>query len=230
MSNMLTVYYAGSNMPGYMPDEPPEEYFSFSDAVDAIASFAEQAAEQAAECGDKALEKALDRECEEIRAMSEPFSEILSDGRCYFVSEDEREPEDAREALAAFLDTSPEDVDEDGDLYGLTTFSAEGGEYAVGTEDEADEAVVSYVKDSLWAFNAEFLASQTGLPREVFAALQDRCEGANDVFLELVEKHCEGGIESFAEDAARCDGRGHFLASYDGNENECGDWLIYRVN
>ena len=37
-------------------------------------------------------------------------------------------------------------------------------------------------------------------------------------------------FDDFVEDAVRADGRGHFLAGYDGNENEQGDFYLYRTN
>jgi hypothetical protein len=58
------------------------------------------------------------------------------------------------------------------------------------------------------------------------------CEGANDFILSLIEK-CTS-IEDFAQAAASADGRGHFLARYDGNENEetvmGKTFYIYRNN
>ena len=37
-------------------------------------------------------------------------------------------------------------------------------------------------------------------------------------------------INDFVNDAIGCDGRGHFMSSYDGNEEELNELLIYRVN
>jgi len=105
--------------------------------------------------------------------------------------------------------------------YGLTVFEAgDGNEYAVGTDEECDSAVVENVRQSLWAFSPYFLSHQTDLPEEVFTALSEQCEGANDAIEKLVEKCVEGGVEALAEEAANCDGRGHFMSSYDGNEGE----------
>lgn len=102
--------------------------------------------------------------------------------------------------------------------------------YRVLTDAEADAAVVEYVRDTLWAFDASFLASETGLPSEMFEALQHRCEGANDAFLTVIERS-EGGLEGFAESAVSSDGRGHFLAGYDGYEVDLGsDLYAYRTN
>ena len=51
-----------------------------------------------------------------------------------------------------------EDVNEERyDCYGLKVFSANGEEYAIGNDEEADEAVKENIKNSLWAFNANFI-------------------------------------------------------------------------
>jgi len=126
-------------------------------------------------------------------------------------------------ALAGYLKIDPEEIIETS--WG---FDADGSEYLVLTDSEADERVKEYIQDSLWAFNASFLASETGLPEEMFAACQDKCEGANDGFLKAVESTC--GLDTFAESAVCADGRGHFLSSYDGEEIEAGDYFIYRTN
>ena len=101
-------------------------------------------------------------------------------------------------------------------------------EYVILDDEEADSAAKESIKESLWAFNASFLSSMTDLPEEVFTSLQDKCEGANETFLKLVEQSC--GLDEFVEAAVSTDGRGHFLASYDHNETEEGDYFIYRVN
>lgn len=116
--------------------------------------------------------------------------------------------------------------------YGLTVYACNGGEYAIGTDDEANEAAKEYIQDTLWAFNASFLAGETDLPEEVFEALSARFEDSNSVILKIIKGSC--GIEDFVESAISADGRGHFLSSYDGNENEETvngfTHYIYRVN
>ncbi len=86
---------------------------------------------------------------------------------------------------------------------------------------------------SAWAFNAEFLSNYTDLPREMFTAIQDQCEGANEAIVECI-KRTEGGVEGFVKEAIEYDGRGHFLSSYDGEEHEQlvdGQWIyMYRLN
>jgi hypothetical protein len=102
--------------------------------------------------------------------------------------------------------------------YNEKEFDAEGGSYLVCTDDEAYLEVLEYIKESVWAFNASFLASYTGLDKEVFKALQPQCESVNKAILSLIKAN--GSIEDFVEEAVKADGRGHFLSSYDGNENE----------
>lgn len=133
-------------------------------------------------------------------------------------------------ALCEFLDCEPEDLSrERHDHYGLALFSMGSKEYAIGTDDEADEAAAKHIEGSAWAFNAYFLASFTDLPEEVFAAMQDKCEGANDAFVKLIER-TSGGMKAFVAEAISEDGRGHFMSSWDGEENEAGEFYIYRTN
>jgi hypothetical protein len=46
--------------------------------------------------------------------------------------------------------------------------------------------------------------------------------------LSLIEAN--GGFESFAKKAIAADGRGHFLAHYDNEQNESGEFFIFRTN
>lgn len=114
--------------------------------------------------------------------------------------------------------------------YGLPVFSASGCEYAFAQSDNvADEAATEAIKQSLWAFNSDFLAGETDLPSEVFAALSHDCESANDSILALVEKTC--GLDSLVNSAIGADGRGHFLSPYDSDEIEVpGGGYLYRIN
>lgn len=111
---------------------------------------------------------------------------------------------------------------------GFFEFHAEGKDFLVLTDEEADEAAADYIAQTLWAFNADFLSSNTGLPEEVFKALQDKCEDANEPFRTMVDK-C-GDFDELVSDAISSDGRGHYLSSYDGAENEEGEFFIYRTN
>ena len=141
-------------------------------------------------------------------------------------------------ALCAFLDCEPSDLSANRhDHYGLAVFSLGSKEYAIGTDSEADAAARANIKDSAWAFTPSFLSGYCDLPEDVFACLQSKCEDSNEAVLSLIEK--SGGFEDFAAQAISADGRGHFMSSYDGDENEqTGEredgtqerFYIYRTN
>lgn len=122
------------------------------------------------------------------------------------------------DALASFLGIDSDEVEPS--PYGGYAYDAEGETWAVLTDEESDAAVVEYVRESVWAFNSRFLADETGLPAEMFAGLQDKCEDANDPILKVVESLAEDGLEGFAGRAVEADGRGHFLSQWDGEERE----------
>ena len=89
-------------------------------------------------------------------------------------------------------------------------------DYLVLTDEEADDAVREYIEDTVWAFNPSFLSAHTDYIKEsVFELLQQECEGANDAIMSMITD-----FDHFVDDAVACDGRGHFLAGYDGIENE----------
>lgn len=90
--------------------------------------------------------------------------------------------------------------------------------YLVRTDEEADEAAKEYIKESVWAFNADFIINHSRLPYEAIEmvqAFQQKCEDANETILALIED-----FDDFVCDAISAHGRGHFLSSYDGEENE----------
>ena len=137
------------------------------------------------------------------------------------------------ELIASIDECDPEDVRElKYDHYGLKVFKAgSGNEYAIGTDEMADEACRDYIKDTIWAFKPEFIASECSLPsgsEDAIRALQEKCEGANEAILAMVKGSC--GLDSFVESAISADGRGHFLAMYDGDEHEIEDYYAYRIN
>jgi len=91
-------------------------------------------------------------------------------------------------------------------------------DYLVCCDEEADEKAAEYIKDSAWAFNAEFIVDHSKLPYEAIEmvqAFQQKCENANETILALIDD-----FDDFASDAISADGRGHFLSFYDGKENE----------
>ena len=138
---------------------------------------------------------------------------------------------DKKEALAKFLKIKQEGIVQSGE-----EFEVDNESYRVLTDREADEAVEEYITDSLWAFNADFIAAHTrnGLSEKAIKALGklqgELCEDANDMILNLIVD-----MDGFIADAINADGRGHFLAGYDFKEGaEAGRsgelFFIYRVN
>jgi hypothetical protein len=115
------------------------------------------------------------------------------------------------EALAAH--TGEAVTHEDGDRY-----TAGSAEWLVLTESEADETAAERIRDSLWAFRADFLADhcRVTLSRRAVEALArvqaEMCEDANDLIRALVN------VDDVVRDAIGTDGRGHYLAGYDGRE------------
>jgi hypothetical protein len=134
-----------------------------------------------------------------------------------------------KEALAKHLNIDADDIKEQS--WSDSEFEAEGGDWLVLTDEEADERVKEQLKETLWAFRAEFIASHTrnGLSDECIKALKkmqgELCESANPIVEALIED-----LDAFYADAMRSDGRGHFLSSYDGEEIEAGEYYIYRTN
>ena len=107
------------------------------------------------------------------------------------------------------------------------------GEYKVLTEDQVDQEVKEYIRESIWAFSPDFLAGETGIDSEVFERLSEGCESSNDAILSIIEGSC--GLDNLVDSAISCDGRGHFLSSFDGEETEITgldgeDLLIYRTH
>jgi len=125
--------------------------------------------------------------------------------------------------LAEHLDCDIEDIEQG---YDESTFNIGDQEYLMLTDEEADQRAKEYIKDSVWAFVPSFLASHTGIDEEIIKHLQDKCESANDALLNSIND-----IDSFIGDAIGCDGRGHFMSSYDGHEHDLNNNLfLYRIN
>lgn len=135
-----------------------------------------------------------------------------------------------RAALSDFLGESMDDIEQS--KYDDSTFEIGNREYLVLTDVEADEKALESITDSLWAFNAEFIVSECGLGSALVPMIrtfqEEKCESANDAIKSLVEKRI--GLECFAQEAIRANGRGHFLSRYDEEENEQGQFFIYRTN
>lgn len=135
------------------------------------------------------------------------------------------------QALAKYLHVDPASIRTV--YWDDQTFNVDGDEYLVLTDDEADARLRADIRESVWAFNLDFIAEHSSVcsaNRKAFAELvkiaqEKLCESANDLFLSLIDD-----FDEFAADAKAIDGRGHFLATYDGNEIELGDGLCaYRV-
>ena len=87
------------------------------------------------------------------------------------------------------------------DYYGLTVLTAEYGEYAIGTDEECDDAWDKYLDNYIEC-----------------CVLPELPESFRNYFdNELFKRDCQ------------YDGRGHSLSPYDGNELEIGDYYLYRI-
>lgn len=146
------------------------------------------------------------------------------------------------DALKNYLTESggftPEELEGIGpDCFAYGCFDILGQEYKVFTDEEADEAAAEDIKESLWAFNADFIIQHMPTYDEMTSreyidiekALREMqgvlCENAGPLVKALIDD-----LEQFVEDAINADGRGYFIATYDGEENENGGFYIYRTN
>ena len=110
-----------------------------------------------------------------------------------------------------------------------------GEEFLVCSDSQADARARRYIRDSLWAFRPEFIASHArvdlddGAVKALAESQGKLCEGANELVFALIKS-----FKRFWREAVSADGRGHFLNTYDGNEHEVkvGDsfFYVYRVN
>ena len=102
-------------------------------------------------------------------------------------------------------------------------------DFFVYTDEEADEAVRENIEEMVWAFTPSFLRAHTGVTIEAIAKIQEMSEDANEPLTAMIKD-----FDYFVEDAVKCDGRGHFLAQYDHEENEITfngiTYYIYRRN
>jgi hypothetical protein len=120
-------------------------------------------------------------------------------------------------------------------LLGVDTGEAfdliENGDYLVLTDKEADKKAKESILETVWAFNSSFLSAHSSLDAWTISIIQQaKYEDANEPLKKTIID-----IDHFVDDAIGCDGRGHFLASYDHNETEVA-WhnktifYVYRVN
>ena len=133
-----------------------------------------------------------------------------------------------QEALARFLKVDPSEVGESGSDDDSFQYKWD-EEYLVLTDDEADGRAKSYILDSAWAFTKSFLDAHSDIIAEMdgktWEAITSRCESSNAAVLAMIPDK-----DHFVDDAILADGRGHFLASYDSEENEQDGFYIYRIN
>lgn len=117
----------------------------------------------------------------------------------------------------------------------------EGSDFLVCDETGKEQALKEYIEESLWAFNADFVATHMSTwnnmtdreATEIIKAIREMqeklCELANPLVMAMIED-----IEEFIEDAVSADGAGHFLSPYDGEETEFtfegNTYYIYRTN
>jgi hypothetical protein len=138
-------------------------------------------------------------------------------------------------ALAKFLEVETNEITE-GECYD-NSLAYDNQEYLVLTEEQADEKAKEEILYSLWAFNTDFVISHCKnfekmdisevetAEKSLRYAQENCCENANGLVYALIDN-----IDEFVEDAIDADGRGHFLAYYDGVENEQDGFYIYRVS
>jgi len=130
-----------------------------------------------------------------------------------------------QKALAKFLGCKASEVEEkDGE------YEAEGKTFLVLSDEEATKRATEYIKDSLWAFNYGFLCTHSEtiskIPEKSYTKMAgELCESFNDAVTAMVDD-----VDYLAEDAIKSDGRGHFLNTYDNEENESDGLYIYRIS
>lgn len=127
------------------------------------------------------------------------------------------------ETIADFLRVDEDQIEEG---YNENIFEFGNEEYLVVTDGEAHELAEEYIKESLWAFRPSFLAEHSNVSEDIFQALQEKCfEDANEMILNSIID-----IDDLVYSAIMEDGIGHFLNSYDGEEESLNDLYIYRIN
>lgn len=134
-----------------------------------------------------------------------------------------------KQALAQYLEVEISEVKKS---YSDNTFEVGNQEYLIVNDTEANKAAREYILESLWAFRGSFIADHLKPEFDAYMGAKDiedycgtKCEGANDWVKGLIKNKSE-----FVNDAISADGRGNFLAQYDGDENQFGAWFIYRTN
>lgn len=139
------------------------------------------------------------------------------------------------ETLAEFLEVGTDEITES--EYYDNGFSYGNQEYLVLTDEEADEKAREEIRETLWAFDANFIMAHAKNYNEMSdyeyrsavdslsRAQRSACENLNGLVFAIIED-----FDDFVESAVMTDGRGHFIAGYDGYENELNGYYIYRVD
>ena len=140
-------------------------------------------------------------------------------------------------ALADFLEVDVNELEESRYYDEGYAYAYGNEEYLVLTDKEADEKAREEIEYSLWAFNADFILRHASTydemdnyefesaEKSLRRAQEECCESLNPLVKVLIED-----MDDFVEDAIMSDGRGHFIARYDGCENEQNGYYIYRVD
>lgn len=145
-----------------------------------------------------------------------------------------------RTSLAENLGCSPENIIPSPQCDKI--FDVGAREYLVVTEQEATEIIAEQIENELWAFHPEWLIRHTLLRNsakfaaadyeavlQAFTAIQHHLmETCNPMLRGLIEATC--GMPLFIEEAIAHNGRGHFLAPCDENEEKQDDFYIYRMD
>ena len=122
------------------------------------------------------------------------------------------------------------------DGYCETALNYESEEYLVLDDDEREAAISEYIKETLWAFNADFLQAYTpdGVDANTIRIIQEKYEDGNEALWRLCGFDNDEDFASFVSNCVSADGYGHFLNRHDGNEDEQvvdGEYFyIYRTN
>lgn len=144
------------------------------------------------------------------------------------VEESERRAEALVLALGDAIEEK-ENVTEHGHDEDVYTYN--GNCYLVVNDEEADRRAHDHICESLWAFNTDFILDHVpghfnSSAVSAFSRMQQElCEDANSLIAAMIPD-----VSGFVDDAISADGRGHFLASYDGEELEHGEFFIYRID
>jgi len=150
------------------------------------------------------------------------------------------EPKKAALALCLNM-TDPEIELIQKDISQYNVYTVGKSEYLVLTDKEANDKAREEIEHSLWAFNPDFIL----IHNENCSSMDNwEYDTAIEALKEAQGKSCENlnglvrclisNMDEFVEDAIMEDGRGHFIAFYDGMEEEQRvggvDYYIYRIN